>query len=98
MFGFVQNSPFYLRFIHSFGTCQIHQVEFAHEPHPFFDIVSIKVDGKNTVGTSRGLIQRGWADLTDEIAHHEQVQTLLFVLDVNYVDVFESYVMRIVIR
>jgi hypothetical protein len=50
------------------------------------------------VGTSRGLIQRGWADLTDEIAHHEQVQTLLFVLDVNYVDVFESYVMRIVIR
>lgn len=63
-------------------------MDLARESDVLFHKMAIEVDGEDTMGTSGGLVEGGRAHLTDEVAHHEEVQSLLFTLYIYNIDIF----------
>lgn len=96
VFGLVENGAFYLSLVDPFGTGEVDEMQLAGEPDLVVDLVALDGNGEDAVGPGGNLVERGRTHLTDEVSHHQQVQSLLFVHNVNHVYVLQSRVVQVV--
>ncbi len=60
------------------------------------NLMSLDGNGEDTVRTGGDLVEGSGTHLPDEVTHHQQVQSFLFVHDVYYVYVFQPRVVKVV--